>query len=200
MHIERERKMTYSWYLPMNWKRSASILVESPGTVKMKLRRRGAVSANPLTNHLSKLVGLSSNFFFVFSFDHHPSQILGTGIAQQQSPVAAQLKFELISRRSYLGNCLEGWLASNTHIHQNLRITRHSRCKVAESASGVAHRAQQLNCRNNTVACKRDVRNDDVSRLLASKLCAARQQLLKNVSVAHLCPRQFYSPLPKRKL
>src|SRR5947207_9046806 len=96
----------------------------------MKLRRRGAASANPLTDDLSKLVGLLSDFFLVFSFDHHASQVLSSRIPQQQAPLPAQLPFEFIGSGVDLGNRHKWRLALNAHVNQDLWVPGHSRCKL----------------------------------------------------------------------
>src|SRR6266404_2751262 len=92
----------------------------------------GAASANRLTNYLGELVGLLVDFFFVLSLDHHASQILGSRITKQQPPSPLQVTLHAISFGLDLRDRFERRLASNANVHQNLRISSHSRCKLSE--------------------------------------------------------------------
>src|SRR6185503_6378102 len=122
--------------------------------------------------------------FFVLSLDHHASQILGSRITKQQSPSPLQVTLDAIGLGLDPRDRLEKRFASNANVHQNLRISSHSRCKLSERAFRVPDGSKQFDGCDQSVAGERDIRKNNVTRLLAAEFRAARQEFFENISVA----------------
>src|SRR5690606_12199957 len=136
----------------------------------------------------------------VAAFHHHPDHGFRTRSTQHDSAALAELAFGCRHRIPNDRRSTRVDLPRDPHVFEHLRVLRHRCGKLRETAPGLLHDREHLQCADERIPGRGAIETQEVARALTSKHTARLAQLLEHVAIAHFRTLKLDALLRERML
>src|SRR5699024_6014463 len=146
-----------------------------------------------LGDHRGETPGDTTCLLLLRGLDHDSEELLGAGGAQQHTTGPTEFLLGSLHGSLDIGVFHDGGLVGNRHIDEDLRQHGHRGRQLGKRLAGLRHAGHERQTGEGAVTGGAVIRQDDVTRLLATERIPTGVELLQDITVATLVVSSWMS-------